>query len=570
MDLKDIDNFLELTEQNTTTILTSILDDIDPIDKINVSDSIYTDTKINDWIKTKTITKGGSILIDKIVRNPTNNLKLLLERQNVNYEIFNYQLETLKNNEKDLLWIMTLKKEIDDDLSINLLFPSTYVLNNLNNYRLFLDSYHLYKSIFMPMSCLIYPLTVIIGPYYYLNKYMGLNIPINKYFKILFELFKIIFKSSGNLKKDLVKIVSFCFYVAIYIYSIYQTFTLSYIIIKTREKLINKMKGLVDFIKTSLVLIKRSNFIWKPYFLYNKDVSIDAINESISKLEKITYDLSTIYKLWKNDKYKGYIITILKIVYTLDVINVISKLKKNKYWSIPTFNNHHVKIWGIRNPLLTDNQVSNPVNLDKNMIITGVNAGGKTTYVKSIASNIILAQTFGIINANKGEMYLYDAVISFMRISDEVGVKSYFEAETNCCSKMIEIADDLYKNNKRGLFVLDEPMHSTPPIEGMSVAYSIAKYLGKLKGITIIITTHFHKLIDLEDNYNERFINLSVNAYKNNETDRYLFDYKINKGGSKQIIAIELLKKHNLNNEIINSAIEMKNKLCNEDLRNDF
>ena len=182
-----------------------------------------------------------------------------------------------------------------------------------------------------------------------------------------------------------------------------------------------------------------------------------------------------------------------------------------------------MKIWGIRNPLLTDNQVSNPVNLDKNMIITGVNAGGKTTYVKSIASNIILAQTFGIINANKGEMYLYDAVISFMRISDEVGVKSYFEAETNCCSKMIEIADDLYKNNKRGLFVLDEPMHSTPPIEGMSVAYSIAKYLGKLKGITIIITTHFHKLIDLEDNYNERFINLSVNAYKNNETDRYCY-----------------------------------------------
>jgi DNA mismatch repair ATPase MutS len=111
-------------------------------------------------------------------------------------------------------------------------------------------------------------------------------------------------------------------------------------------------------------------------------------------------------------------------------------------------------------------------------------------------------------------------------------------------------------------------MHSTPPIEGMSVAYSIAKYLGKMDGITFIITTHFHKLMDLENEHNDRFINLCVNAYKNN--DKYEFDYKIYKGGSKQTIAIELLKKHKLHDEIINSAIEIKNKLCNENLRNDL
>jgi DNA mismatch repair ATPase MutS len=395
---------------------------------------------------------------------------------------------------------------------------------------------------------------------------MHLNLSFHKYIKILYELMKLLFKSSGNLKNDLTKIISFVVYIAIYIYSVYQTFVISYIIIKTREKLLAKIKGLVDFIKTSIVLIKRSNYIWKPFFLYNYD--IDNINESLTKLEEITYDLSTIYKLWKNDNYKSYITTILKVVYTLDVINVITKLKKNKYWCIPTFNNNNIKIWGIRNPLLIDNQVPNPVNLNKNMIITGVNAGGKTTYVKAIASNIILAQSLGIINALKGDLYLYDAVISFMRISDEVGVKSYFEAETNCCSNMIEIADDLYKNNKKGLFVLDEPMHSTPPIEGMSVAYSIAKYLGNMNGINVIITTHFHRLMELENECNDKFINLSVNAYKNN--DKYEFDYKINRGGSRQTIAIELLKKHKLHDEIINSAIEMKNKLCNENLRNDF
>jgi len=560
MDLKDLEEFLELSEKNANNLLLNILDNININNKIIVSDSIYTDTKINNWIISKPITRGGSILIDKIIKNPINDIDQIIERQKVYYEIFNYQLETLKNNEKDLLWIMTLKKEIDDDMSINLLFPSTIIINNLNNYRIFLDGYHLYKTLIMPLTCLIYPLSIILGPYYYLNKYMYLNIGFIKYLKILLQFLKLFLKPTGNIKKDLTKIVSFLVYIIIYIYSIYQTFIISSIVYKTRDKLLTKIKGLVDFIKTAIILIKRSNNIWKPFFLYNNEITINNVNESIKNLEKLNYDISTIYKLWKNENYKKDIITILKVIYTIDVINVISKLKKNKNWCLPTYNNINTKIWDIKNPLLEDNQIPNPVNLNKNLIITGVNAGGKTTYVKSIASNIILAQTFGIINAIKGELIIYDAIISFMRISDEVGVMSYFEAETNCCSKMIEIADELNKTNKKGLFILDEPMHSTPPIEGMSVAYSIAKYLGHIKGITIIITTHFHKLIELEDKYNDKFINICVNAKK--EENKYKFNYKICKGSSKQSIAIELLKKQKLNDQIISTAIEIKNNLC--------
>ena len=43
---------------------------------------------------------------------------------------------------------MTLKDEIDDDLSINLLFPSTYLINNMNYSSYLLDTYHFYKIIF--------------------------------------------------------------------------------------------------------------------------------------------------------------------------------------------------------------------------------------------------------------------------------------------------------------------------------------------------------------------------------------------------------------------------------------
>jgi DNA mismatch repair ATPase MutS len=559
MDLKELEDLLELSENNATILLKSILDNIEIKNNIIVSDSIYTDTTINNWATSNMITRGGNILMDKFIKNPIYDINLLIKRQEVNYELFNYQLETLKNNEKDILWIMTLKKDIEDDMSINLLYPSTIVINKFNNYRIFLDSYHFYKIFIMPISCLIYPLSIILGPYYYLNNYIKIYIPFSKYLYLLFNLLKIMCYPSGNIKTDITKIITIIIYIAIYIYSIYHTIMISYIIYKTREKLLIKLKGLVNFIKTAIVIIKRSNYCWLPYFLYNHQISKEDVNEAIINLEKLKYDLSTIYKLWKNDKYKSYIIIILKIIYTIDIINFISKLRKNINWCTPVYNNLTTKIWDIKNPLLSDSQISNPVNLHKNFIITGVNAGGKTTYVKSIISNIILAQTFGIINASKGNISIYDAIVSFMRISDEVGIKSYFEAETECCSNMIEIANKINKENKKGLFVLDEPMHSTPPIEGMSVAYSIAKYLGKLKGISIIITTHFHKLIELENEDNSNFINLSVNAKKNNIKDTYEFDYKICKGGSKQTIAIELLKKHKLNDEIINHAINIKN-----------
>lgn len=561
MDLKELDNILELSESNASILLSSILDNVNIKNKINVSDSIYTDTNIDKWAKSKMITRGGSILMNKIIKNPINDIKLLKERQNVNYELFNYQLETLKDTEKDILWIMTLKKEIDDDMSINLLFPSTVIINKFNNYSLFLDSYHFYKIFIMPSSCLIYPLSIILGPYYYLNKYFNLKFPFNKYFQILYELLKLLIKPSGNIKTDATKLISIVIYITIYIYSIYNTIMISYIVYKTREKLLLKIYGLVNFIKTAITIIKRSNYCWLPYFLYDNDISKDDIEESIINLDKLKYDLSTLYKLWKNENYKKYIITLLKIIYTIDIINFITKLKKNNNWCLPNYyeNNKNTKIWDLKNPMLDDNQIANPLNLNKNLIITGVNAGGKTTYVKSIISNIILAQTLGIVNALKANISIYDAIISFMRVIDEVGVKSYFETETDCCSKMIDIANNINKENKKGLLVLDEPMHSTPPIEGMSVAYAIANYLGKLKGISIIITTHFHKLIELAEEENSNFMNICVNAKKDDNTNSYIFNYKIFKGYSKQSIAIELLKKHKLNDEIINNAINIKN-----------
>jgi predicted ATPase len=566
--IEDLNIFFEIPDTTVNVLLDNILKNNDTSNKIIVSDNVYTDTNIDEWLNKKPTTIGGMKIMDKIIKTPINNKELLIQRQKSNYELLNYQREILKNNEKDLLWIMTLKDEIDDDLSINLLFPSTYLINNMNYSSYLLDTYHFYKIILMPMTSLIYPLSILYTPYYYINRYLQMELTFTKYMGIIYEFLRLLFKLTGNIKSDLTKIITIFIYLSIYIYSIYQTFYVSYIIYKTREKLFNKLIGLVEFIKTAITIVKQSNNIWKSFFLYNNTLKETDINNSINNLSSLDNNLATVYKLWKNANYKDDIINLLKVIYTIDAIDAIYKLKKSNKWCLPSYDDTNTKIWDVNNPLLSSKQISNPVNLSKNIIITGVNAGGKTTYVKSIAINIILAQTIGIINGIKGNIYLYDAIITFMRISDEIGSKSYFEAETSHCNNMINVAEELNKAKKRGLFLMDEPMHSTPPIEGVSVAFSVAEYLAKLKSVTLIITTHFHNLIELEDKYKSLFINLNVNATYNETTKLYEFNYKINRGGSKQIIAIELLEKHKFNKDIINSAIEMKNKLYNQNLRN--
>ena len=128
--IEELNVFFEIPDATVNILLDDILKNNNISNKIIVSDNVYTDTTIDEWFNKRPTTIGGMKIINKIIKTPINDKELLIQRQKSNYELLNYQQEILKNNEKDLLWIMTLKDEIDDDLAINLLYPSTYLINS--------------------------------------------------------------------------------------------------------------------------------------------------------------------------------------------------------------------------------------------------------------------------------------------------------------------------------------------------------------------------------------------------------------------------------------------------------
>ena len=552
--LKDFEELFDFDASKKQIILNKIItDDIITGNKIDISDDVYKDTGIDKWISQLPVLEGSQILIEKLIRHPINDKALLVKRQNtmITYDI---DIEILKEYENDILWIYKIAEEINNNASIEILFPSTFIINYINYIEQVLDLYHLYKIYFIPATSILYPLSTFIAPYVYLTNYMKMDISFASYLEIFYNILQLLFRTTGNFRADITKFVSIFMYIGVYLYNMYQTYEIALFLHNTKHKLHAKMQGLVHFVRHSQNIMKNlpTNLI-APFFNIKETYQRISINNS----------MTDIYRIWKDDGLKGDLSSLLKTIYAVDAIDTINKLLLSGTceWSRVAYGDRTL-FWDAKNPVLNITQVANPVNLDKNIIVTGPNAGGKTTYVKTILANVILGHTVGITYSVRSQMILYDTINSFMRVTDILGTRSYFEAEAEYCLNMIKKAVEISATQKRGLFLMDEPMHSTPPTEGMATAYAVIEYLSKLEGITLIITTHFHKLVKLEELYPEKFINLSVDAIADGK--KYIFPYKIKRGYSYLCIAIELLDIKEFPSVIIENAIKMKNKICSD------
>ena len=548
---KELYELLDFTEVKKKMILTTLITNDILYDSIDISEDVYKDTSIDKWAEKLPTLSGSCLLMNKLMHSPTNNLNILKQRQE-SYKDYDVDFSVLQDYEDDVLWIYKLNQDIQSNNLIHALFPSTFLISYINYIEPVLEFYHIYKIYLTPINVLIYPIITFLSPLYYVRNFLKLNVSVSTYMTMLYKIMQMFFRHSGGIKTFLIKLVTISFYAFLFFYNIYQTFEYCYMLYGVKDTLYQRITNLNIFInKAKEILSKVSTQTIQAFIkLSSTDYSI-TLNNS----------MTSVYKLWKSDLLKEKISNLLLSIYVIDIVHSISEVRKRNNWCLTEYG-EKVRMWNMKNPILNPKQVGNPIDLSKNIIITGPSAAGKTTYVKSILSNIILSQTLGIAYAIKAEIILYDSIISFMRISDILGSKSYFEVEAEYCNRMMQKATYLSDNNMKGLFLMDEPMHSTPPTEGMATAFAVAEYIGNLRGTNIILTTHFHKLTLLQQIYYDKFINLSVEAVP--QATGFFFPYTIKKGHSYQCIAIELLSSKDFPDSVIKSAINMKNKIYSE------
>ena len=197
----------------------------------------------------------------------------------------------------------------------------------------------------------------------------------------------------------------------------------------------------------------------------------------------------------------------------------------------------------------TTNVIANDVVLDKQLIITGPNAAGKTTVIKTTMFNIILSQQIGFGFYERAEVNPYDYLHCYLNIPDTSGRDSLFQAESRRCMEILRCIID--NPNKRHFCIFDELYSGTNPYEAVAAAYGYIDYISKNPNVDLILTTHYIELCELLQKQNGSAVS-NLHMSVSPDTGAYL--YKIADGISTIKGGLKVLRDLEYPDEIVESA----------------
>ena len=204
--------------------------------------------------------------------------------------------------------------------------------------------------------------------------------------------------------------------------------------------------------------------------------------------------------------------------------------------------------------LVSDKYVTNNASLEKNMVITGPNAAGKTTYLKTTMLNIIFTQQFGCGFYSACTINPYTHIHSYLNIPDTSGRDSLFQAESRRCKEIICDVVSTDAETSRHFCIFDELYSGTNPAEATKSAYAFLSWLSQRPNVDFILTTHYVDICGRFKKSKARIANWKMDATENASGD-IEYSYKIVKGISKIQGAIKVLRDMDYPKEIIDTIV---------------
>ena len=497
-------------------------------------------------------TDEGKQTITKFYQYTTTDKKYLADTQ---------QLSKLKNNiDINISKIKLFSNEfknIQDIKKFNSQFQyiDSKYLDFLNNNENVLQILGLYNFT-SPIINLVTPLIIIIIPFFLL-KLKNIKITFQTYKEYLFES---IFKNFniGNFSNCSLKTKLYlCITVIFYIIGIYQNIVSCIKFYKNNNFINNFFTKCKDYL--SYVEIQQNIFIntIKSNITYKTFIAdLSTNNQNIKNIQKEleaikTYSIGRKMAIFYKFKFDNNFIDScnysLNFIGYLDNINGIinnNSLNKCIFHNKTIFKNFYM-------PLDNSNIIKNSCNLKRNYVISGPNAAGKTTILKSILINLLLSQQIGRGYYDKACVNPYDYFHCYLNIPDTNDRDSLFQAEARQCKNIL---DAIKKHPKSQHFVIFDELYSgTNPEQAVKSAYSYLKYLGDYKNVSFLLTTHFYDLCNKIDKNikNDIIMNISMKTKSVNNENIYL--YKLQKNVSYIKSGFDILKKMDYPTKIINT-----------------
>ncbi len=220
---------------------------------------------------------------------------------------------------------------------------------------------------------------------------------------------------------------------------------------------------------------------------------------------------------------------VFKTISDLENLTSFANVKADYNSCIPV-EGEKLSFVNLANPLVKD-CIANSFTYNKGVILTGSNMAGKTTFLRTIATNTILFMAGSVVLADSYTSPRYELYTS-LRIKDELseGVSTFY-AEIEKIREMIEDT-----STARKLCLIDEIFKGTNTLDRI---YGATKLIEKLAELDYdhLVSTHDFELCDLPNIENYHFSELYDEDYTH-----ISFDYTLKKGKSNSTNAIFLLK----------------------------
>jgi hypothetical protein len=529
-----------------------------------IPDSMNLDLELSNSIE------NNKTFYENVLNTKSYTSELLLDewaKYYTNDEIYLTNTQTLLKKTKFDILDVDSQLDILNNISINDEFDRKYdymsikLFKSLNYNTIFLLLTSIY-SLLSPITFVLSPIYLLLIPLLNMLKenvftkdayISGLTITI-----CTLSIFQIYFAT--KLSDKLLHLV----YVVILVLRIYLTCRGTYIFYNNIEQIQSELSDVKIYLNNYLKNIDNFNDIINDHKLtayneFNNDVQINK-NELIklkNRLNKIQFPVkiyynykdlgelrSIYYDIKHNQVLKKQFIYSFGMNCYMNNINQIQEKIKNKKLNSCIYTDHTSfkdAYYGI-----IDNPIKNSYSLKYNYVITGPNASGKTTFIKTTMLNVLLSQQIGFGYYRKANISIYDQLCCYLNIPDTSNRDSLFQLEARRCKEILETIHD-----KKTLCIFDELFSGTNPFEATASSYAFLKYI--TTKCSFLLTTHFVDVCDKFEDTNIKNYHMEMN------NDEYT--YKLTNGKSIIKGGIQVLKSMNYPESIIkdaNTFIELK------------